>query len=148
MSSSSFRAESKDPMSMSWMDWMGVTAAGATLPSSAERNRDETSVFHPEEASALYREVFEALQVPRRLSGPRRIRRGAFEIASEIFPAQFFSGDFVTVFDSGDATYIAISDIDGKGQTAAKWSTQVLGLIRTDSESLACIRNCAESTSL
>jgi len=137
MSSSSFRAELKDPMPMSWMDWMGVNSAGATLPPSPEGSRDEAPAFHPEEANALYREVFEALQVPRRLSGPRRIRRGEFEIASEIFPAQFFSGDFVTVFDSGDATFIALGDIAGKGLTAAMWSTHVLGLIRTYCVSLA-----------
>lgn len=136
MSSSSFRADLKDPLSMSWMDWMGVTTAGATLPPSAERSRDEAPAFPPEEASALYREVFEALQVPRRLSGPRRIRRGEFEIASEIFPAQFFSGDFVTVFDAGDATFLALGDIAGKGLTAAMWSTHVLGLIRTYCASL------------
>jgi len=80
--------------------------------------------------------VFDALQVPRRLSGPRRVRRGPYEIASEIFPAQFFSGDFVTVFDSGDATFLALGDISGKGLTAAMWSTHVLGLIRTYSASL------------
>ena len=35
-----------------------------------------------DEVRALYREVFEAQQVQRRLSGPRRLQRGAFEIAT------------------------------------------------------------------
>jgi sigma-B regulation protein RsbU (phosphoserine phosphatase) len=136
MGSSSFRAELKDPMSMSWMDWMGMGTAGSDLSSAAETIPEQAAAFDPEEANALYREVFEALQVPRRLSGPRRIRRGEFEIASEIFPAQFFSGDFVTVFDSGDATFLALGDIAGKGLTAAMWSTHILGLIRTYCASL------------
>src|SRR5262249_35027645 len=75
-------------------------------------------------------------QVPRRLSGPRRIRRGPYEIASEIFPVQFFSGDLVSVFDAGDATVFAVGDIAGKGLTAAMWSTHVLGLVRTYSSAL------------
>ena len=133
---SSFRTELKDPMSMSWMDWMGVGTAGAMPPAAEGSSREQGATFHPEEANALYREVFEALQVPRRLSGPRRIRRGSFEIASEIFPAQFFSGDFVTVFDHGDATFLALGDIAGKGLTAAMWSTHILGLIRTYCASL------------
>ena len=90
----------------------------------------------PEEVTALYREMFEALQVPRRLSGPRRLRRGAFEIASEIFPVGHFSGDFVSVFDSGDTTFFALGDIAGKGLTAAMWFTHVMGLVRTYSSSL------------
>src|SRR5215469_16621298 len=110
-----------------------LDVSGLSSPSTL----DALPAVSPDEVNALYREVFEALQVPRRLSGPRRIRRGEFEIASEIFPAQFFSGDFVTVFDSGDATFLALGDIAGKGLTAAMWSTHVLGLIRTYSASLA-----------
>ena len=136
MGSSSFRSELKDQMPGSWLDWMGVGSADAKPPGFAASSHEQGPAFHPEEASALYREVFEALQVPRRLSGPRRIRRGSFEIASEIFPAQFFSGDFVTVFDHGDATFLALGDIAGKGLTAAMWSTHILGLIRTYCASL------------
>jgi serine phosphatase RsbU (regulator of sigma subunit) len=118
----------------SWLDWMGIYAPAAESAICAETAA--VPAFQPEEASALYREIFEALQVPRRLSGPRRVRRGAFEIASEIFPAQFFSGDFVSVFDAGDATWLALGDIAGKGLTAAMWSTHVLGLVRTYCASL------------
>ncbi|HEY6252775.1 MAG TPA: PP2C family protein-serine/threonine phosphatase [Candidatus Angelobacter sp.] len=90
----------------------------------------------PDEVNALYREVFEALQVPRRLSGPRRLRRGGFEIASEIFPVGHFAGDFVSVFDVGDTTFFALGDIAGKGLTAAMWFTHVMGLVRTYSASM------------
>jgi len=114
---------------------------GITGPRFAQDTADSGSVgaapdFQPEEVNALYREIFDALQVPKRLSGARRVRRGPFEIASEIFPAQFFSGDFVSVFDSDDATFLALGDIAGKGLSAAMWSTHILGLIRTYSSSV------------
>src|SRR5947209_2067558 len=89
-----------------------------------------------DEVRALYREVFEAQQVQRRLSGPRRLQRGAFEIATEIFPVQHFSGDFVCIFDQGNSTIVALGDVAGKGLTAAMWSTHVMSLIRTYSGSL------------
>lgn len=136
MASSRMSHDAENELSRSWQDWMGIDTPDISGLASAPSSIPGPA-FQPEEAGALYREVFEALQVPRRLSGPRRIRRGPFEIASEIFPAQFFSGDFVSVFDSGDTTYLALGDIAGKGLTAAMWSTHVLGLIRTYSASLA-----------
>ena len=96
----------------------------------------EPPIHEPAEVSALYREMSEALQVPRRLSGPRWVRRGGFEIASEIFAVQHFPGDLVSVFDVGEATFFALGDIAGKGLSAAMWSTHVLGLLRTYSASL------------
>ena len=127
MSSSSVRRAIENEVAWSWKDWMGITSEQSpqAVPgsASAEPARGfqppgfqppgfqppgfqppgfQPPGFQPEEALALYREVFDALQVPRRLSGARRLRRGPFEIASEIFPAQFFSGDFVSVFDSCD----------------------------------------------
>jgi serine phosphatase RsbU (regulator of sigma subunit) len=136
MACSTIRREIENEVSGSWLDWMGAHSdvlTSAPLPASVA---EPAPAFQPEEASALYREVFDALQVPRRLSGPRRVRRGRFEIASEIFPAQFFSGDFVSVFDVGEATFFALGDITGKGLTAAMWSTHLLGLVRTYSASL------------
>ena len=97
---------------------------------------DAPPAVSPDEVKSLYREIFEALQVPRRLSGPRRLRRGAFEIASEVFPVGHFAGDFVSVFDAGETTFFALGDIAGKGLTAAMWFTHVMGLVRTCSASL------------
>ena len=136
MASSRVPYDAENELSRSWPDWMGIDSPEISGSAPAPAKIEPALAFQPEEAGALYREVFEALQVPRRLSGPRRVRRGPFEIASEIFPAQFFSGDFVSVFDSGDATFLALGDIAGKGLTAAMWSTHVLGLIRTYSASL------------
>jgi serine phosphatase RsbU (regulator of sigma subunit) len=116
-----------------WLD--PVDAYVSDSPASPGAETPNTA-FPAEEVAALYRELFEALQVQRRLSGPRRIRRGQFEITSEVFPIQYFSGDFVIVFDVGDSTFFALGDIAGKGLTAAMWSTHVMSLVRTYSASL------------
>jgi len=116
-----------------WLD--SVDAYVSDIPASLAAET-ANAVFPAEEAAALYRELFEALQVQRRLSGPRRIRREQFEIRSEVFPIQYFSGDFVTVFDVGDTTFFGLGDIAGKGLSAAMWSTHVMSLVRTYSASL------------
>ncbi|PYY06081.1 MAG: serine/threonine-protein phosphatase [Acidobacteria bacterium] len=114
-----------------------VMLESTTLPSvlDIELSLDSSAVSMPvvdlAEVTALYREVFEAQQVQRRLSGPRRLQRGQFEIAAEIFPVQHFSGDFVCIFDCGDSTLLALGDVAGKGLTAAMWSTHVMSLLRT-----------------
>src|SRR5215467_8234648 len=130
MSSSTLRPEVVENHGWIGAEFLDVPA------SPAQSTSEQLLPVSPDEVSALYREVFEALQVPRRLSGPRRVRRGAFEIASEIFPVGYFSGDFVSTFDSGDATFFALGDIAGKGLTAAMWFTHVMGLVRTYSASL------------
>lgn len=94
------------------------------------------SALDVDEVRSLYREIFEAQQVQRRLGGSRRLRRGQFEIATEIFPVQHFSGDFVCLFDQGDSTIVAFGDVAGKGLTAAMWSTHLMSLVRTYSASL------------
>src|SRR5689334_3270966 len=111
-----------------WLDCIDAYVSDFSATPAAEI---PTGVVSSQEVTALYRELFEALQVQRRLSGPRRIRRGHFEITSEVFAIQHISGDFVTVFDLGDATFFGLGDIAGKGLTAAMWSTHVMSLVRT-----------------
>jgi sigma-B regulation protein RsbU (phosphoserine phosphatase) len=111
------------------------------LSSTADAGQSQNGVAYDpaldlDAVRALYREVFEAQQVQRRLSGARRLQRGSFEIATEIFPVQHFSGDFVCIFDQGDSTIIALGDVAGKGLTAAMWSTHLMSLIRTCSATL------------
>src|SRR5690242_19241338 len=117
-----------------WLD--SVDASLLHIPAPPAPDMPNT-VFPAEEVTALYRELFEALQVQRRLSGPRRIRRGDFEIRSEVFAIQHVSGDFVTVFDAGNSTFFGLGDIAGKGLTAAMWSTHLMSLVRTYSASLS-----------
>ncbi len=52
----------------------------------------------------LHTEIFEAAQVHRRLCAPRLVRRGEFEIASEIFAVRHLPGDFFTVDEKNDGT--------------------------------------------
>lgn len=118
-----------------WLDGAGLLTSTAVSTLAQERH-EWNSALSLDEVLALYKEVFEAQQVQRRLSGARKLQRGQFEIATEIFPVQHFSGDFVCIFDQGDSTVIALGDVAGKGLTAAMWSTHVMSVVRTCSVSL------------
>ncbi len=76
-----------------------------------------------------------AAQLQRKLSAPREIRRGRFEIACEIFPASHLSGDFYHVQESGGSVTFAVGDIAGKGLVAGLWFTYLMGLVRLRAES-------------
>lgn len=82
------------------------------------------------ERRELQQELFEAAQVQRRLSAPRQLQRGPFDVASEVFPVRYLAGDFVSTLDIGAQTWIALGDISGKGLAAAMWFTHLVSLIR------------------
>ena len=48
----------------------------------------------------LHAQLFDAVQIQRKLSGPRELRYGDLQFASEVFAARFLSGDFTT-FSAG-----------------------------------------------
>lgn len=75
--------------------------------------------------------IFEAAQVHRRLCAPSLVRRGAFDVASEIFAVRHLPGDFFSVEDTADGLVLALGDIGGKGLAAGMWVTHLIGLIRT-----------------
>jgi serine phosphatase RsbU (regulator of sigma subunit) len=75
--------------------------------------------------------IFEAAQVHRRLCAPSLMRRGAFDIASEIFAVRHLPGDFFSVEDTTDGLVLALGDIGGKGLAAGMWVTHLIGLVRT-----------------
>src|SRR6266705_656589 len=77
----------------------------------------------------LHTAVFEAAQVHRRLCAPRLVRRGEFEIASEIFAVRHLPGDFFTVEETSDGVILALGDICGKGLAAGMWTTHLVGLV-------------------
>jgi serine phosphatase RsbU (regulator of sigma subunit) len=83
-----------------------------------------------QEQEELRRALTEAGQMQRRLCGPRRLRRGPFQIAGEIFPLEHLSGDFLAVFERENDLVLAIGDISGKGLSAGLWFTHVVGMIR------------------
>lgn len=78
----------------------------------------------------LHRTLFEAAHAQRKLCGPRHLRRGPFEIASEIFPVRHLSGDFISIFDFEKDLVFAIGDISGKGLSAAMWFSHLVTAIQ------------------
>ena len=77
----------------------------------------------------LHTAIFEAAQVHRRLCAPRLVRRGDFEIASEIFAVRHLPDDFFTVEATDDGVMLALGDICGKGLAAGIWTTHLVGLL-------------------
>lgn len=104
-------------------------AAGPDLRWRIEAMEEEIARLRGEQAE-LRRALSEAGQMQRRLCGPRRLRRGAFEIVGELFPAEHLSGDFLVLFDEGEELVLAIGDIAGKGLSAGLWFTHIVGMIR------------------
>jgi sigma-B regulation protein RsbU (phosphoserine phosphatase) len=104
----------------------------------ARRNRvlDEQLANLRREHDDLQRTIYEAAQVQRKLCGQRLLRRGSFEVASEIFPVRNLSGDFVSVFELDTDLVFAIGDIAGKGLSAGMWFTHVVGMVRLQMEAL------------
>lgn len=104
----------------------------------ARRNRvleDQLAALRREHDD-LRRTIYEATQVQRKLCGPSLLRRGPFEIASELFPVRHLSGDFISVFELGTDLVFAIGDIAGKGPSAGMWFTHVVSMVRLQVEAL------------
>jgi len=74
--------------------------------------------------------IFEAAQVHRRLCAPSLVRRGVFDVASEIFAVRHLPGDFFSVEETSEGLVLALGDIGGKGLAAGMWVTHLIGLIR------------------
>ena len=107
----------------------------APAPSGRRALEEEIAALR-HDRDALQLGFFEAAYVQQRLGAPRRLRRGAFDIAGETFPVRHASGDFLTAFDTGFQTVLGIGDIAGKGLSAAMWFTHLVGLIRLFAGSL------------
>src|SRR5689334_641080 len=78
--------------------------------------------------------VFEAAQVHRRLCAPSLVRKGAFDVASEIFAVRHLPGDFFSVEETSAGLVLALGDIGGKGLAAGMWVTHLIGLVRSHTE--------------
>jgi serine phosphatase RsbU (regulator of sigma subunit) len=97
-------------------------------PSSAPLQDEMESLLR--EKLDLHSELFEAAQIQRKLSGPRELRHGSLQFASEVFAARFLSGDFTTFLKSGSKVLMAHGDIAGKGIAAGMWFTNLAGLLQ------------------
>ncbi len=90
--------------------------------------QEELDVLRREQ-SKLYRGIFEAAQIQRRLCAPRQFSSGDFEVAGEIFPVRHLSGDFFKVMELDSALGIVVGDIAGKGLSAGIWLPHLVSLI-------------------
>src|ERR1700722_6560643 len=68
-------------------------------PSSVPLQEERDSLLR--EKLDLHSQLFEAAQIQRKLSGPRELRRGDLQFASDVFAARFLSGDFTSFLQSG-----------------------------------------------
>jgi sigma-B regulation protein RsbU (phosphoserine phosphatase) len=89
---------------------------------------EELAILRREQAK-LYRGIFEAAQIQRRLCAPRQFSSGEFEVAGEIFPVRHLSGDFFKVLELDSALGIVVGDIAGKGLSAGIWLPHLVSLI-------------------
>ena len=137
------RSRRKGRRAPAWLTCLGEPANGASVNPNLGLSPVSKTGALEEQLAVLRRErdnledgLFEAAQVQRKLSGPRQLSRGAFDIAGEVFPVRHVSGDFLTVFDSELHTVLAVGDIKGKGLGAGMWFAHILGLIRIFAGSL------------
>jgi serine phosphatase RsbU (regulator of sigma subunit) len=101
----------------------------STEPISRASLQDQLDSLHREKLD-LHAQLFEAAQIQRKLSGPRLLRHGDLQFASEVFAARFISGDFITFSQNGTKVFAAHGDIAGKGVAAGMWFTNLAGLLQ------------------
>jgi sigma-B regulation protein RsbU (phosphoserine phosphatase) len=101
---------------------------GDGRPEEVRALEEELAILRREQ-SKLYRGIFEAAQIQRRLCAPRQFRSGEFDVAGEIFPVRHLSGDFFKVMELDSALGIVVGDIAGKGLSAGIWLPHLVSLI-------------------
>lgn len=111
-------------------------AAGADA-GQRQRARDGQFAALQREHRELHQALFEAAQVQRKLHAPRELRCGTFDIACEIFPVRYLSGDFYDVLEQDGALGLAVGDIAGKGVAAGLWFPHLIGLLRVHAAALS-----------
>ncbi len=79
----------------------------------------------------FHAQLFEAAQIQRKLSGPRALRNGSMQFASDVFAARYLSGDFIVLSQDGPKVLVAAGDIAGKGFAAGMWFTNLAGLLQS-----------------
>lgn len=79
----------------------------------------------------LHAQLSDAVQIQRKLSGPRVLRCGDWQFAREVFAARFLSGDFTTFSQEGSRVLSVLGDIAGKGVAAGMWFTHLAGLLQS-----------------
>jgi serine phosphatase RsbU (regulator of sigma subunit) len=101
-----------------------IVASSSTVP-----QEDVYSLLR--ERMDLHAQLSDAVQIQRKLSGPRLLRCGEWQFASEVFAARFLSGDFTTFSQDGSKVLAVLGDIAGKGVAAGMWFTHLAGLLQS-----------------
>jgi sigma-B regulation protein RsbU (phosphoserine phosphatase) len=104
--------------------------APMVAPSSAVPPQDEMYSLLRERID-LRAQLFDAVQIQRKLSGPRVLSYGDLQFASEVFAARYLSGDFTTFSQDGSRVLAVLGDIAGKGVAAGMWFTHLAGLLQS-----------------
>ncbi len=100
------------------------------VPSSTAPLKDDVYSLLRERMD-LHAQLFDAVQIQRKLSGPRVLRCGDLQFASEVFAARFLAGDFTTFSQDGSKVLAVLGDIAGKGVAAGMWFTHLAGLLQS-----------------
>jgi sigma-B regulation protein RsbU (phosphoserine phosphatase) len=79
----------------------------------------------------LHAQIADAVQIQRKLSGPRVLHCGDLQFAREVFAARYLSGDFTTFSQEGSRVLAVLGDIAGKGVGAGMWFTHLAGLLQS-----------------
>jgi len=84
----------------------------------------------------LHAQISDAVQIQRKLSGPRVLHCGDLQFAREVFAARYLSGDFSTFSQDASSTgerqvLAVLGDIAGKGVAAGMWFTHLAGLLQS-----------------
>jgi serine phosphatase RsbU (regulator of sigma subunit) len=106
-----------------------MTSSNALRPSTAA-SKDGIDLLMRERFD-LHAQLFDAVQIQRKLSGPRVLRCGDLQFAREVFAARYLSGDFTTFSQDGSRVLAVLGDIAGKGVAAAMWFTHLAGLLQS-----------------
>lgn len=107
----------------------GLPATEASVRETTQSIKEELDAVRREQAK-LQQAVYEAAQIQRRLCAPRETVWGEFEIAGEIFPVRYLSGDFFKVMRLGPDLGLIVGDIAGKGFSAGIWLAHMMALVQ------------------
>ena len=107
-----------------------LTTSWNVVRPSASPSKDEMDSLMRERVD-LHAQIADAVQIQRKLSGPRVLHRGDLQFAREVFAARYLSGDFTTFSQEGSRVLAVLGDIAGKGVGAGMWFTHLAGLLQS-----------------
>jgi serine phosphatase RsbU (regulator of sigma subunit) len=107
-----------------------LTTSWNVVRPSASPSQDEMDSLLRERVD-LHAQISDAVQIQRKLSGPRVLHCGDLQFAREVFAARYLSGDFSTFSQEGSRVLAVLGDIAGKGVAAGMWFTHLAGLLQS-----------------